>query len=54
LRALGKTAGDTCRTAAKPYDHFQRQALDIITIVHSRIAYGLVLKTRLTGGSQHR
>jgi hypothetical protein len=36
---------------AEPLDHFQRSALNII-IVHDRIAYGLGLKTRLTG--RHR
>jgi hypothetical protein len=51
FRCFGKTAGDTRRTTAKPHDHFQRQALDVIVIVHSRIAYGLALKLGLTAMS---
>jgi hypothetical protein len=32
------------RLGTEPPDHFQRDALDIIVIVHSRITYSLALK----------
>jgi hypothetical protein len=49
IRNFGESVRDMRGATTEPINHSARDALDNIAMIHSRIAYGLELKTRLTG-----